>query len=78
MALAHAEQATVWIGMTTPTGGEREGIYRATLDEQTDTLDRPLLAAEIRQSGVPGIGSKGQAAVRGMSSCERQGRRRGV
>ena len=45
---AQAEQATVWIGMTAPTGGEREGIYRATLDEQTGTLDRPLLAAEIR------------------------------
>ncbi|HVT27136.1 MAG TPA: lactonase family protein [Lacipirellulaceae bacterium] len=45
---AHAEQATVWIGMTTPTGGEREGIYRATLDEQTGALDRPVLAAAVR------------------------------
>jgi 6-phosphogluconolactonase len=45
---AHAEQATVWIGMTSPTNGEREGIYRATLDEQTGALDRPVLAAEVR------------------------------
>lgn len=45
---AHAEHARVWIGMTTPTNGQREGIYRATLDEQTGALDRPVLAAAVR------------------------------
>ncbi len=46
--------------MTAPTGGEREGIYRATLDEQTGTLDRPLLAAEIRNPEFLALDPKGK------------------
>ena len=42
-----AKPVTVWIGMSTPTHGEREGIYRATLDDESGTLDQPQLAAEI-------------------------------
>ena len=42
-----AEQTAVWIGMSAPTQGEREGIYRATLDTSTGRLTQPKLAAEI-------------------------------
>src|SRR5829696_8799974 len=44
---ARAEQTAVWIGMSAPTHGEREGIYRATLDTTTGALTQPKLAAEI-------------------------------
>jgi 6-phosphogluconolactonase len=47
---ANAEQASVWIGMSAPPNGERMGIYRATLDLESGTFDRPALAVEI---GVP-------------------------
>jgi len=42
-----AKEAVVWIGMNTPKGGEKEGIYRATLDMETGALSKPELAAEI-------------------------------
>jgi 6-phosphogluconolactonase len=45
-----ADEAAVWIGMSAPVHGEREGIYRATLNTETGALDSPALAAEI---GVP-------------------------
>ncbi len=45
-----ADQTAVWIGMSAPTHGEREGIYRATLDTTTGALTQPNLAAEI---GMP-------------------------
>src|SRR5262249_38770586 len=45
--VAHAEQTAVWIGMSEPRHGEREGIYRAALDTATGTLTEPALAAEI-------------------------------
>jgi 6-phosphogluconolactonase len=44
---AWAESATVWIGMDHPNNGEREGIYRSTLDLDSGALERPVLAAEI-------------------------------
>ena len=44
----HAEQAAVWIGMSAPSHGQREGIYRATLDLQSGDLSQPKLAAEIK------------------------------
>ncbi len=44
---AHAEQTVVWIGMSEPTNGQQEGIYRAVLDNKTGSLTRPTLAAEI-------------------------------
>jgi 6-phosphogluconolactonase len=47
VSAARAEQTSVWIGMSAPMHGEREGIYRATLDTKTGTLTQPKLAAEI-------------------------------
>ncbi len=44
---AQAEQVPVWIGMQTPRSGEKEGIYRTTIDTETGKLARPELAAEI-------------------------------
>jgi 6-phosphogluconolactonase len=43
-----ADETAVWIGMGVPAHGEREGIYRATLDMKTGALSAPALAAEIR------------------------------
>ncbi len=42
-----AEHTAVWIGMSAAAHGEREGIYRATLDTKTGALTQPKLAAEI-------------------------------
>ncbi len=39
--LANAEQDAVWIGMSEPAHGEREGIYRATLDMETGASASP-------------------------------------
>ncbi len=44
---APAEQIPVWIGMSAPPSGEKEGIYRTTLDSETGALARPEVAAEI-------------------------------
>jgi 6-phosphogluconolactonase len=44
---ARADQTAVWIGMSEPAHGEREGVYRATLDTKTGSLTQPTLAAEI-------------------------------
>lgn len=46
----YADEAAVWIGMSEPVHGEREGVYRATLDLETGALTQPKLAAEI---GMP-------------------------
>ncbi len=48
---AFAEEATLWIGTTTPSGGESKGIYRATLDTESGKLSKPQLAAEIASPG---------------------------
>jgi 6-phosphogluconolactonase len=40
-------QEAVWIGMSAPNNGQREGIYRSTLDVKTGALGQPELAAEI-------------------------------
>ena len=42
-----ADETAVWVGMGAPSHGEREGIYRATLDTKTGALSAPSLAAEI-------------------------------
>jgi 6-phosphogluconolactonase len=42
-----AKQTVVWIGMERPAIGERDGIYRADLDDATGKLTTPKLAAEI-------------------------------
>jgi 6-phosphogluconolactonase len=47
VSAVQAEQTAVWIGMSAPMHGEREGIYRATLDTKTGALTQPKLAAEI-------------------------------
>ncbi len=46
-----ADQVTLWIGTTTPRGGESKGIYRATMDTDTGDLTRPVLAAEVDSPG---------------------------
>ena len=45
---AGAKEVTVWIGMATPPPGQKSGIYRATLDDETGKLSQPMLAAEIK------------------------------
>ncbi|MFO0791428.1 MAG: lactonase family protein [Pirellulales bacterium] len=42
-----AGEATVWLGMSRPAHGEREGIYRATLNMKTGAISTPAVAAEI-------------------------------
>ncbi len=46
-----ADNATLWIGTTTPSSSESKGIYRATLDTKTGKLSKPQLAAEISSPG---------------------------
>jgi 6-phosphogluconolactonase len=41
------DEQSVWIGMSAPTNGQKEGIYRTTLDTKTGALTAPELAAEI-------------------------------
>jgi 6-phosphogluconolactonase len=43
----NAAETTVWIGMGEPTRGERQGIYRSTLDDKTGAITLPVVAAEI-------------------------------
>jgi len=50
VSAAQAEQTAVWIGMSAPTHGEREGIYVAMLDTKTGALTRPKVVAEV---GMP-------------------------
>jgi len=47
MKTSNANEAAVWIGMSESKNGEREGIYRATLDMSTGALSAPRIAAEI-------------------------------
>lgn len=42
-----AENIPVWIGMGSPQQGEKAGIYRTTLNEETGRLEPPQLVAEI-------------------------------
>jgi len=55
-----AEEATVWIGTTTPRGGESKGIYRATMDLETGKLSKPALAAEISSPGFVALDPGGK------------------
>src|SRR5688572_16654373 len=56
---AAAELATVWIGMSPPRFGEKEGIYRTTLDTETGILAKPELAAEIGSPGFLALSPNG-------------------
>lgn len=62
-----AGTATVWIGTTTPRGGESKGIYRATMDLDTGVLSKPVLAAEI---GSPGFLTLHPNGTRLYSVCQ--------
>jgi 6-phosphogluconolactonase len=42
-----AKESVAWIGMERPALGEREGIYRAELDDTNGNLTTPKLAAEV-------------------------------
>jgi 6-phosphogluconolactonase len=42
-----AKETVVWIGMERAALGEREGIYRAVLDDATGALTTPKLASEV-------------------------------
>ena len=64
--LANAEQDAVWIGMSEPAHGEREGIYRATLDMETGALSQPVLAAAI---GMPEFLALNRAGNRLYADC---------
>ncbi|MFV1967815.1 MAG: lactonase family protein [Pirellulaceae bacterium] len=55
---AMAEEATVWIGTSTPRNGESKGIYRASLNLETGNLSEPELAAEIGSPGFVAIHPK--------------------
>lgn len=57
---ARADKTAVWIGMSAPKNGEREGIYRATLDSDSGKLSRPTLAAEIKDPGFLALGPNGK------------------
>jgi 6-phosphogluconolactonase len=54
-----AENATVWIGTTTPRNGDSKGIYRAALDLETGGLTRPALAAEVASPGFVTLHPRG-------------------
>jgi 6-phosphogluconolactonase len=64
IALLHgkssAEQVPVWIGMSAPRFGEKEGIYRTTLNTETGALDKPELAAEIGSPQFLAMGPTGK------------------
>jgi 6-phosphogluconolactonase len=45
---AQAQDAVVWIGMSTPMHGEKEGIYRATLNLDTGAITQPGIAMETK------------------------------
>lgn len=70
-----AEQDAVWIGMGTPAHGEREGIYRATLDTKSGALDQPMLAAEI---GSPEFLAMRPDGKRLYTACELADKKPGV
>ena len=70
-----AEQDAVWIGMSTPAHGEREGIYRATLDAERGSLSQPALAAEI---GLPEFLILHPNGKRLYAACELAGKKPGV
>ncbi len=57
---AFAEEATLWIGTTTPASGESKGIYRAVLNLETGDLSKPELAAEIASPGFVVLGPEGR------------------
>jgi len=44
---ANAEPLPAWIGMWAPQNGEKEGIYRVTVDNETGAISKPEFAAEI-------------------------------
>jgi 6-phosphogluconolactonase len=56
---ANAEKFDVWIGMSAPRGGEKEGIYRASLDSETGALTKPELAVEIASPGFLAVAADG-------------------
>jgi 6-phosphogluconolactonase len=56
---ASAEKFDVWIGMSAPRNGEKEGIYRATLDSETGVLTNPELAVEIGSPGFLALNADG-------------------
>jgi 6-phosphogluconolactonase len=56
---ARAEKIPVWVGMSAPRFGEKEGIYRTTLDTKNGTIAKPELAAEIGAPQFLALGPKG-------------------
>lgn len=62
-----AEQDAVWIGMSKPAHGEREGIYRSTLDVKSGALSQPELAAEI---GAPEFLALDPGGKRLYAACQ--------
>lgn len=57
--LPAADEATVWVGTTTPRNGLSKGIYRLTLNSDTGRLSRAELAAEIGSPGFLALSADG-------------------
>jgi 6-phosphogluconolactonase len=75
MNTVSAKEAAVWIGMAEPKGGEKEGIYRATLDMETGALSKPELAAAI---GTPEFLAIRPDGKRLYAACQLEGGDAGV
>jgi 6-phosphogluconolactonase len=70
-----ANQLTVWIGMGSPRFGEKEGIYRATLNADTGDITPPVLAAEIKSPEFLAVRPDGK---RLYAVCQLSNRQPGV
>ena len=68
-----AEEVSVWIGTTTPQGGQSKGIYRATFDPATGNLSKPQLAAEIASPGFVALHPNGRRLYSVCSLPNKQG-----
>ena len=62
-----ADESAVWIGMAKPATGEREGVYRATLNTETGAMTAPEVAAEI---GTPEFLALSPNGDRLYAACE--------
>ena len=64
----NAKETVVWIGMERPAIGEREGIYRAVLDDAYRRTHNAKVGGGNRCAGIPGAAARWQAVVCGLSA----------
>lgn len=74
-SVVNAQEAAVWIGMSKSLHGEREGIYRATLNLKTGAISSPELAAAI---GEPEFLTLHPNGTRLYAACQLTGGKPGV